>query len=171
MALRATVMQDRPVLRFSLRSEPGHRPCYRACTYHTLCIRSLTPTFFRERADNSPPTGPFGAGKNVAQSADMPRPAAALSRSLLTRPPRSGGAGTAPACRHPARQPPVAAASFIRRGRPQPPPTPDARPLHPQGAAPSASAPPLRNSAATSMVSPFSLPANSVNLSHAETGR
>ena len=114
-------------------SASGHRPCYRACTYHTLCIRSLTPTFFRERADNSPHTGPFGAGKNVAQSADMPRPAAALSRCLLTRPSRSGGgqaprqlAGIPPASRP---LPPFIICGVERPGAPthpecSPPPSP-----------------------------------------------
>ena len=92
MALRAAGMGDRPELRCSVLAArtcaSGHRPCFRGRAYHTLCIRSFVPHshIFPDRADNSPHTGPFGAGKNVAQSADMPRPAAAPSRSLLTRP-------------------------------------------------------------------------------------
>jgi len=116
-------MRDRPVLRCSQVPRLG-TGLATGSVHITLCAfgRScLTPTFFRERADNSPHTGPFGAGKNVAQSADMPRPAAALSRSLLTRPSRSGGAGPAPACRHPPCPPPAAAAYNIWRGSPKSP--------------------------------------------------
>ncbi len=72
---------------------------------------------------------------NVAQSADMPRPAAALSRSLRTRPSRSGGAGPAPVCRHPARQPPAAAFYNIWRGRPR-------NPRQPQNASHAVASPP-----------------------------
>ena len=99
----------------------------------TLCAfgRRLPHLSFSRRCP--PLAGTPRHGINVAQSADMLSPAAALSRGLLTRPPRSGGAGPAPACRHPP-CPPTAAYN-IWRGSPNPPPTPDARPLHPQGAA------------------------------------
>ena len=80
---------------------------------------------------------------NVAQSADMPRPAAALSRSLRTRPSRSGG-GQAPrqfaGIPHASRPlPPFIIYGVEGPGTPANPKTPATlwpRPLHPQGAAP-----------------------------------
>jgi hypothetical protein len=77
------------------------------------------------RADNSPLGGTLRHGIYVTQYGVVCRPAAALSRCVLSRPPRSVGARTAPACRHPTRQP--AAPLEIKSAgsaAPRPPPTP-----------------------------------------------
>jgi len=128
-------MQDQPTLRFSLRCEAGRRLCFRGFTQHILCVWSFVPHSHinSARADNSPPAGPFGTefmSHNMGLCADpLPRCHADCfppARRCGSHPRRHATARcvavTAPACRHPSRQPPLPPLAQDG-GRIAPPPT------------------------------------------------
>jgi len=119
-------MEEQPALRFSAVAgaartcEAGCRLCFRGRTQHILCVWSFVPHSHinSDRADRSPLAGPFGTefmSHNMALCADpLPRchadcfpPARRCGSHSRRHATARCVAVTAPACRHPSRQPPL----------------------------------------------------------------